>query len=757
MKLARRALLVSAVLVGGGLAVGVGYVTTKRNKNKAYVLPPPTGGGASFGAWLTIDNQGIVTAYCPHQEMGQGTMSLVASLVAEELDANPAQMRVLQAPVVPAYNNATALQDSLPFKEDDTGLVASMARASVRHVIEATGVNITGGSTGARNVVGPAQRAAASARSMLLEAAGKKLGVAPTELTIEQGSIKHTASSRSVTFGEVADAAGKLLPREAAPKARDSYRMVGKTGMPRLDVPTKVDGTAQFGVDIRLPGQLYAAIKHSPVFGGTLKQVAFTDKTPLIKATVQGKNFIAAIGTSWYAAKQYLDQAKVEWDDGAMASVNSADIFARYGKAIDENKGHVFETRGDPSKAAPGGKEVKADYRVPYLAHATMEPMNCTVLLKRDGSKPTCEVWSGNQSPILLKWTLASAAGVDGDDLTIHTPLLGGGFGRRAELDVMREAIEIAKAVVGTPVQTIWSREEDMQHDTYRPAAMARFSAQLDAAGMPLMMRAHLAGPSVSTQFMTRVMGQGGGMPDRTNVDGVIALPYALPNLEIRHTVVDAGVPVGFWRSVGHSQNAFFAECFIDECAVAAGQDPLAYRLTLLRANAGNGTAQRCIKVLEAVAAKAGWGKPLEPVAGAKVARGIALAESFKSIVAEVAEVVVGPGDAIRVRRVVAAVDCGFALDPVNVAAQIRSGIHYGLSAALYGRIDIDQGRAKQSNFTDYRSVTLADAPQVDVVIVPSSADLGGAGEVGTPPIAPAVVNAIRAAGKVVRDLPLMA
>ncbi len=336
--------------------------------------------------------------------------------------------------------------------------------------------------------------------------------------------------------------------------------------------------------------------------------------------------------------------------------------------------------------------------------------------------------------------------------------MLGGGFGRRIELDVMKEAIEIARSVDGTPVQTIWSREEDMQHDMYRPAVMARLSAQLDEAGKPVVMRAHLAGPSVSTQFMQRTMGQGGGMPDRTSADGLTALPYALPNLEVRQTMVDAGVPVGFWRSVGHSQNAFFIECFIDECAAAAKQDPLAYRLALLRANGSSTQAQRCIKVLEAAAAKADWDKPLLEVPGAKVARGIALAESFKSIVAEVAEVVVGPGDAVRVRRVVAAVDCGFALDPVNVVAQVRSGVHFGLTAALYGRIDIEKGRAKQSNFGDYRMLTLADAPSVDVVIVPSDAPLGGIGEVGTPPIAPAVANAIRAAtGKPATALPLIA
>ncbi len=757
-RIGRRLFLISAALVGGGVAVGAGYVTLKHNKNKNFVLPSPDNGGASFGAWLTIDGQGLVTAYCPHQEMGQGIMSLAASLVAEELDANPAQMRMAQAPVTPAYANALMVLDGLPFKDDDHGMVATATRGAMRHVVEAIGINGTGGSTGTRNIVDGVQRAAASARSMLLEAACRKLNVPVGELTVAMGVIQHAASNRTLNFGDVATDAGKLAPREATLKPRSAYRMLGSTGMQRLDVPSKVDGSAQFGSDIRLPGQLYAAIKHAPVFGGSVQAVTFADKTPQIKATVQGTNFIAVVGTSWYAAKQYLDLAKVTWNDGPLAALSSADIFARYAQALADNKGDVFETRGERAKPVAGGKDVTADYRVPFLAHATMEPMNCTVFLRDQNGVPACDVWVGNQSPIVMKWMLADVAGVESDKLTIHTPMLGGGFGRRIELDVMNEAIEIAKAVRGTPVQTLWSREEDMQHDVYRPAAMARFSAQLGANGLPTRMLAHLAGPSVSTQFMKRTMNLGGGMPDRTSVDGVVSLPYALPNLEVKQTLVDTGIPVGFWRSVGHSQNAFFVECFIDECAAAAGQDPMAYRLALLRANTGNAHAQRCIKVLEAAAAKSGWGQPLAQVPGAKVGRGIALAESFRSIVAEVAEVVVGPGDAIRVRRVVAAVDCGFAIDPVNVVAQLRSGVHFGLTAALYGRIDIDKGRVKQSNFTDYRMVKLADAPRVDVVIVNSDAALGGIGEVGTPPIAPAVANAIRAAtGRAVRELPLTA
>jgi isoquinoline 1-oxidoreductase subunit beta len=762
-RIGRRLFLITAALVGGGVAVGAGFIANRRRQHRAYVLPTPKD-GASFGAWLTINPQGHITAYCPHQEMGQGIMSLTASLIAEELDADPAHMRVEQAPVLPVYSNATMLLDGLPFKADDHGAVASAVRSTTRNIIEAFGINATGGSTGTRNIIDAVQRSAAAARAMLLAAAADKLKVAVGELSIDKSLIRHT-SGRSVSFADVAVFAGTLASAAATqnvqPKPRSAYKMLGKTGMPRVDVPSKVDGTAQFGVDVRLPGQLYAAVRQCPVFGGTVKSVNFGDKPQGIQATVQGRDFIAAVGTSWYAAKQYLAQVAVTWDDGALATLSSEGVFKRYTQALDTTPGDVQETRGDVSKVPAGGTLVQAEYRAPFLAHATMEPMNATVWFKGSGSDMTCDIWVGNQGPLLVKWGLASAAGVKSENFNVHTPMLGGGFGRRLEMDVMKQAIACAKAVPGVPVQTLWSREEDMQHDTYRPAAMARFTAQLGADGLPTSVRAHVVCPSVTTQASKRLIGQGGG-PDKTNVDGIVGLPYHLPNLDVRHSMVDTGVPVGFWRSVGHSQNAFFAETFIDECATAAKQDPLAYRLALLRAavkaNPNDQLAARCIKLLEAVAAKAGWGQPLAPVDGAKVGRGIALAESFRSIVAEVAEVVVTADHKVRVRRVVAAVDCGFAVDPVNVVAQLRSGVHFGLAAALHGRIDIEAGRAKQSNYTDYRMMTLADAPAVDVIIVPSDAELGGIGEVGTPPIAPAVVNAVRAAtGRVVRELPLMA
>ncbi|MEI7537740.1 MAG: molybdopterin cofactor-binding domain-containing protein [Betaproteobacteria bacterium] len=736
----RRLLLISAAVVGGGLAVGAGYIQNKASRNKAFVLTPGKG-EAAFGAWFTIDPNGIVTAMSPHQEMGQGIMSLVASLIAEELDASPAQMRVIQAPVNTAYSNATMLLDGLPFRPDDHGLLAEGARWTMRRILEAVGINATGGSSSTRNVIDAVQHAAAGARQLLLQAAAAKLAVPQGELSIDNGVIRHT-SGKSVGFGDVATAAAGMPLNPGTPKPRSQYRLLGKTGMPRIDVPSKTDGSAQFGIDVRLPGQLYAAIRHSPVFGGTVKSVNFKDKSAAIKGTVTGKNFVAAIATSYFAAKQAVDAAQVVWDEGANANLNSADIFARYAKALDAGEGFVYEKRGDVSRPA-NGKTVKAEYRAPFLAHATMEPLNCTVL--HTGSK--CDIWCGNQAPLLIKWLAGKAAGLESEAIEVHTLMMGGGFGRKFEMDVINEAIEIARSMPNVPVQTIWSREEDMQHDFYRPAALGRFEATLDDKGMPQRWVTHIAGPSIMAQATARMAGMaGGGMPDKTNVEGATFLPYALPALEVRHSLVDAGVPVGFWRSVGHSFTAFFVESFIDECAAAAGQDPLTYRLALLAANADDPTAQRFAAVLQTAAKMAGWGAPVAPLAGHKVGRGIAVAESFHSIVAHVAEVAVDAKGAVKVTKVFSALDCGFALDPVNSRAQIRSGVHFGLTAALFGEIEIEKGRVKQSNFLDYQMLTLGSAPVVEVEIINSGAELGGLGEPGVPPIAPAVANAIAAA-----------
>ena len=754
----RRVFLIGAAVVGGGLAVGIGYLANQLAENRRFMLPPKEG-EASFGAWLTIDKAGLVTVAVPNQEMGQGVMTTIPMLVAEELDADPANVRAVQAPVAAVYANPTMLLDGLPFRPDDHGLVASSMRWTMERMFRLIGVQATGGSSSTRNAWQAAREAGAAARAMLLAAAAENWKVPVAELQIIDGRISH-ASGKSATFGELAGQAAKLAPPASLQlKKPEQYRLIGR-GMLRTDVPAKVDGSAQFGLDVRLPGMKYAAIRHSPTFGGRVTKAALGGAAGAgSPRLVNGGHYVAVIADSYWQARQALNQASIEWDEGANAKVSSAAIFQRYATALDggdkDALARDFEIRGDLEAGfGSATRQIKAEYRVPFLAHAAMEPLNCTVQIKNGA----CEIWAGNQAPTLVKWLAAGKAGVDSEKVTVHTPYLGGGFGRRADLDYVVEAVEIARQADGAAVKTVWTREEDMQHDVYRPAVLSRFEAGFDAKSELVAWRNAIAGPSVNFQFISRINPQfaSNALPDKTNAEGATFLPYGLPNLQVRHVQIDVPVPVGFWRSVGHSFNAFFAESFIDECAQAAGFDPYQFRRKLLTSASAPAGAARFLKVLDAAAGKAGWDQPLGAVAGKKVGRGIALAESFHSIVAEVAEVEVDGTGGIKVTRVVAAVDCGLAVDPVIVRAQLASGIVFGLTAALYGRIDVENGRVKQTNFGDYPMVTLASAPKIEVEIVNSGAELGGIGEVGTPPIAPAVANAVFAAtGKRLRSLPL--
>ena len=758
----RRVFLIGASVVGGGLAVGAGFIANKLSNDRAFKLPAADG-AYSFGAWLTIDKNGKVTVAVPNQEMGQGIMTTIPMLVAEELDADPAQVSAVQAPVAAIYANPTMMLDGLPLRPDDHGMVANSVRWTLDKLLRALGVQATGGSTSTRNAWVSAREAGAAARLQLLTVAAARWNVAVTTLTVERGIVRD-GKGKSASFAELVTDAAKL-PLQAAPALKDAskFELIG-TGMARTDVPAKTDGSAQFGIDVRLPGMKYAAIKHAPQFGGSVATAELSAKPSGVLALVNGGHFVAVIADNYWLAKTTLDGAKIQWQPGPNANVSSASIFASYGAALDGKSEHAlvreYETRGDGAvPLASASKRIKAEYRVPFQAHATMEPLNCTVQIK-DGA---CEVWVGNQAPTLVKWLAAGKAGVPSDKTTVHTPYLGGGFGRRAEADFIREAVEITKSANGAPVKTIWSREEDMQHDVYRPAVLSRFEAGLNDKGELVAWKNEIAGPSVMRQFTARIDPMyAGNMPDKTNAEGATFLPYDLPNLLVKHAQVEIPVPVGFWRSVGHSFNAFFVECFVDECAAAAGANPLQFRRQLLAgprsgARAGDDAmAKRILKVLDVLAESSGWATPMKPVAGKRVGRGIAIAESFHSIVAQVAEVEVAASGEIRCTRVVAVVDCGTVVDPVIAKAQVASAVHFGLSAALYGSIDIEGGRVKQGNFSDFPVVTFATAPRVDVSFVNSGAALGGIGEVGTPPIAPAVANAVFAAtGKRIRHLPL--
>ena len=749
----RRFFLISAAVVGGGLAVGAGFINNKLSKDGGFRLPAQPGEG-SFGAWLMIGKDGLVTVAAANQEMGQGIYSAMAMLVAEELDLNPDRVRTIQAPVHAIYANPTMMLDGLPFKPDDHGPVASTVKWTMDKVLRSAGIMATGGSSSTRNCYDSVRKSAAAARAMLIQAAAAKLAKPASELTTAGGFVVHAASNTKVAYGEIAEAASTLQVVSVAPKANDKLSFIGK-GMPRVDVPAKVDGTAQFGIDIRVEGQKYAAIKHCPIFGGTLKSASLAASTKDVQL-VQGVNYIATIAANYWQAKQALDTVNVQWDAGPNATMSTSKIFAQYAAALGDAKAiGIYETRGDgkiDEALASSITKVSAEYKVPFLAHATMEPLNCTVQVK-DGR---CKIWAGNQAPTLVKWMAAKPAGVESDMVEVVTPYLGGGFGRRAEMDFVIEAVEIAKQAGGAAVQTIWSREEDMQHDVYRPAVLARFEAGLDDKGKLQAWRSSSAGPSVTKQFTARLNPlMASDMPDKTNVEGASFLPYNLPQLKVQHAAVPIGVPVGFWRSVGHSYNAFFVESFVDECALAAKLDPLSYRLSLLK-DSTDPKAKRFTALLEAVAKASGWDKPLASMANVKVGRGVAIAESFHSIVAQVAQIEIDSKNQVRVTKVWAAVDCGLCIDPVNAKAQLSSAIIFGLTAALHGRIDIENGKVEQSNFGNYPLLSLAQSPQIEVQFLASTAEMGGIGEIGTPPIAPAVANAVfNATGKRLRSLPL--
>ena len=743
----RRRFLIMGGLVGGGLFVGaVAYGL--RDRDRLARVPAFTRNDKEFAlnAWVKILPDGAVVVAVPHQEMGQGIHTGLATLLAEELDADWSKLRVEEAPLDKIYGNYLMLGEGLPVEPDDSGAMATTLRWVGFKIGEGMGLLATGGSTSMRNAWAPMRLAGASARELLLATAAKKWGVPAAECITDAGFVAHAASGRRFGYGELASEAAQSPP-PAQPRLKEAreYKLIGKP-LARLDGPAKVNGKAQFGIDVRLPEMLYAAINQCPVFGGTLKSYdeAKLKALPGVHAVVVVGAALAVVADSWWRASQALAQGAIVWEEGPNAALDNKSIAVQYARDMDSAAASEFRNEGETWKAmARAPKTVEANYRVPFLAHATMEPMNCTAWIKEG----TCEVWAPNQAPTMVHAAAAKAAGIAKDKVVLHTTLLGGGFGRRAEQDYVVQAVTIAKALAGRPVKLVWSREQDTQHDMYRPAVIAKLRAGLDQAGKPVAWWNRIVGPSVTRSFMERNM-PAMAMdfpPDKSRADGAANLPYELPNQLVEHVLSDTPVPVGFWRSVGHSYNAFFTECFIDELALAAQQDPYQFRRSLLA------NKPRHLKVLDTAATKAGWGRPL----GIGIGRGIALHASFNSIVAQVAEVTLEAGE-VKVHRVVCAIDCGLAVNPDIVVAQMESAIIFGLTAALYGEISLAKGRVEQDNFPSYPMLRLAQSPAIEVYLVASDSPLGGVGEPGTPPIAPAVANALFAAsGWRLRSLPL--
>ena len=742
---ARRRFLIAGAVVGGGLLVG--YCAHDRDRLAKVPAFSARGKQPALNGWVRIDPDGTIAVAVPRQEMGQGVYTSLPMLVAEELDADWSQVRAEDSPLDKIYGNLTVLTDTLPADPEDSGLGARGLRWVGIKLSETLGLLVTGGSTSVRDAWEPMRMAGASAREMLVAAAAKRWNVPGAECVTERGFVLHKTSNRKAGYGELASEAAQMEPpKNPRLKDRKDYKLIGKP-LPRLDARAKVDGSAVFGVDVRLPDMLYATVAQCPVVGGKIKSfdVDKIKNLPGFKAVVLLPNGVAVVADSYWRAKSALDQLPITWDEGANAALDSASIYAQFERDMTQGSPTKFRSDGNAeSEISKAAKVVEARYQVPFLAHATMEPMNCTARFA-DGA---CEIWAPNQVPSLVQWLASRTADIDADKVTVHSTFLGGGFGRRLETDYAVQAVTVAKAMPGKAIKLIWSREEDMQHDMYRPAVIARFRAGLDSSGKPVALWNRVVGPSVTRSVMDRLLPTGGMdfPPDKTNAEGAADLPYEFAHSRVEHVLSKTPVPVGFWRSVGHSYNAFFTECFIDEVAAAAGKDPYEFRRNLLAAH------PRHLKVLETVATKAGWGTPLPSGTG----RGIALHQSFRSIVAEVAEVSVSSAGEIRVQRVVCAIDCGLAVNPDIVAAQMESGIIFGLTAALFGEITFSKGRVEQSNFPSYDMVRMAQTPAIEVHIVESGAALGGVGEPGTPPIAPAVANAIFAAtGKRIRKLPI--
>ncbi len=753
----RRTWILSALGATGALVVGWG-VMPARSRLGTPDLMLPTEGDVALNGWVKIAADGSVILAMPRSEMGQGVHTGLAILVAEELDVPLKKVRLEQAGADKIYGNVSMLVASLPFHplESEGGNKPTKVKVGewlVGKIARELGINATGGSSSIADAWEPLRTAAATARASLLGAAAAQWKVPQAELTVKDGVVAH-ASGKSAHYGELAKVAAGTAPGNVVLKDRKEWKLIGQPS-PRTDIPAKTNGTAVFGLDVRLPGMLYAQVRQCPMLGGTVGTLDAktalampgVEKLVALDAVAGSTAGFAVVGKTTWHARQAVQAVDVKWQQRAQGALDSQRIEETLTAKLASDDGFAFYEKGDARQAeAAATKVIEATYKAPYLAHATMEPMNCTAQVK-DGA---VEIWAPTQVPQFARAVAAKVAGVDIDKVTLHVTLLGGGFGRRLEVDSVAQAVRVAMECGGRPVQLAWSREEDTTHDFYRPLHVAQLHAAVDAQGQVSSLRIKSAGDAITPRWMARGLPALSGpidTPDKTTAEGLFDLPYGFAHQHMAHVATRMDVPVGFWRSVGHSHNAFFSESFIDELAAQTKQDPLAFRRALLK------EAPRYLAVLDLAAEKAQWGKPLP----AGRARGIALHESFGSIVAEVAEVSMKDGKP-RVHRVVCAVDCGTVVNPATVAQQMESAVVFGLTAALYGRIDIKDGVVQQTSFPSYPMVQLAEAPVVETWLVPSTRAPGGVGEPGVPPTAPAVANALFAlTGKRQRALPLVA
>jgi len=702
----RRSFLKMGAAGGTGLLIGF-YLPECVEAFAAAPAAPEA--AVALNAWIHVGTDDLVTILIDKSEMGQSILTGLAMLAAEELECDWKKVRTEFAPADKAYVNPQF------------------------------GVQGTGGSSATRTSWEPLRRAGAAARMMLLEAAAQKWGVDKSECRAENGAVLHAATKRQLTYGSLAEVAARLpVPQNVPLKDPREFRIIGKPAK-RLDTPDKVNGSAQYGIDVRLAGMYYAVVARCPVFGG---KVASFDATkakavPGVKDVIQISDGVAVVAGNTWTAMEGRRALEVKWDEGPNSSVSTESISKLLaGRAA--QPGAIGRKEGDVAAGlASAAKKIEAEYEVPFLAHATMEPQNCTAHARAD----RCDVWAPTQNQTNTQAIAAMITGLDPKAVFVHTTFLGGGFGRRFETDFVAEAVEISKAI-GGPVKVTWSREDDIQHDYYRTASHAHFTAGLDADGWPVVWVNTIACPSLMARF-----GPLKDNFDRRSVEICDSVPYAIPNILVDYQLADVGIPIGFWRSVGASQNGFFLESFIDEIAAAGKKDPYALRRRLLA------KSPRHLAALETAAEKAGWGAPLP----ADRFRGIAVVSSYFGYVAQVIEISVDrKARTLKVHRVVCALDCGRIVNPASIDAQVKSSVVYGLTAALRGAITIERGRVLQKNFNDYQVLRIHEMPVVDVHIIPSEEAPTGAGEFTLPPVAPALCNAIFAAtGNRVRRLPI--
>jgi isoquinoline 1-oxidoreductase subunit beta len=693
--------------IGGGLTIGLGLSAHAAVSDELTTDAP-----FAPNAFLRIDRTGKVVFVMPYIEMGQGTYTSIPMLIAEELEVDVSKVVIEHSP------------------PDDKIYVNPLI-----------GIQMTGGSTAIRGSYIRLRQAGATARVMLVNAAAQRWNVDASDCRAEKGVVRHEGTGRNLSYGKLVDAAAMLpVPENVPLKAPTDFKLIG-TPQRRLDTAGKVNGSAKYGIDSRPAGMKFAVVAAAPSFGGKL--IALDERkakaVPGVTQVIRLNDAVAIVAVHTWAAKQGLAAAAPQWDPGPNATLSSADIVAQLASAV-ERPGAVARHDGDSETGiAQAADKLEAVYQQPFLAHATMEPMNCTVQLTEDG----CDIWVGTQIPGRAQGAVAKLTGLKPQQIRIHNHLLGGGFGRRLEYDGIVRAVQVAQQVSG-PVQVIWTREEDIQHDMYRPYYYDRISAALDTDGKPVAWSHRIAGSSIIARYFPAYLKDG---IDSDAVESAANLPYGLSNIRVEWIVQEpSGVPTAFWRGVGVTRGTFVVESFVDELAAHAKQDPLAYRLALLDKNA------RARDVLRAAAEQAGWSKRLPQGQG----RGIALCTGFGSYIAQVVQVTVDKDGTVSPTHVWCTVDCGVTINPDTVRAQMESGIVFGLSAALYGQITIKEGRVEQTNFGDYRVLRLNEAPKIDVQLVKSTEAPGGMGEPGTSCVMPALTNAIYATtGKRIRNLPV--